>query len=169
MQPDGPEHGPFTARERVAEILAGVWIEQTVFRLGVALDRDVDHHSLFFDVCDLVIGIRAARRCPQLVGRQLARRRIERRVWRTEQGDELASVYEGAPRHTEHDDVEAERKSGPEVDLKEGSPEPDTLRLLQPLFPQAHGIGCQAGYGVRATGQQATGYGKSNQRAFPEA
>ena len=142
MQAHAPQHGLLAAGERVAEILAGVGVEQALLRLAVALHVDVDDggpaRDGWLDVRDLVSGYSRS-----TIGRSSS---IEsgRAAWSTtgnrrpEPRHQLTPVDQRAARRAQHDDVEAEGEAGPEMDLEDRSPEPHPLRLLQPPFPHAH-------------------------------
>ena len=55
-----------------------------------------------------------------------------------ERDSQIPAEHDDGPRDADHHDVESDDDSGPEVDLKDGPPQPYVLGLSQPALQEAH-------------------------------
>jgi hypothetical protein len=86
----------------------------------------------------LPAGICALSGGSQFVGVQRLRLVVEDGMGRRQIPIELVAVDESAASQAQHHNIQTDDQTHPQVNLKGGAAEPDSLRLPQPLCPRSH-------------------------------
>ena len=137
-----PQHEILALRHRVAELFAGVRVEEPLLLDAVLLEPDLECRVATGDSVaeprNLPAGIRLLADRTQLVLGEHFRSCLVWRARRREVAIELVAIDQRAAGDAEHDDVEADGQADPQVNLKRRPPQPDPLRLPQPPLPEFH-------------------------------
>ena len=139
MQPHEPGEKLRFSGRHLPQILARIRIEHPLpatFRAGHDDDdgaiRVWDRHR-----CDFEAGIRLLDGCAQLLGRHEGTRGGDRRQV-PEKLRNFATIDDGTAADADDKDVDADANAGPQVNLKQGPPGPDALRLSKESLTKRH-------------------------------
>jgi len=141
MQLEEFGHEQYAEGHRGSEIFSGVWIEQSILLAHLAIEENIDGLIGLFSTANVdhrVSGVGAS--CGRLqlfIGESGPGLDYRDRFGRC-RPVEFIAVNDNATGRADHEDVQANTDSAPEMNLKDGLAQPHVLRTGNPLPPMSH-------------------------------